>query len=248
MNKLNWITHTLAALMIVLAALGSLCSAVTQTAFDTQLYSGKSRQSVMDTLGVTDAMDISAQTTAYIGLTDGEQSVFAQEMVSFMKGETDAQPAVLNERERQHMLDVRALVLLAQRMSQAFMTIAAGLAVVIAWTGAREKRRRVLPGMLIGVMITATAAVLARVLMDVQGFEALFIRFHELFFTNDLWLLDPQTDVLIRMMPQLLFERAAADTAAAALRLFVIVCAMLCAVCFIVGGVIRRNLTERETP
>lgn len=248
MKRMSLITNVLAALMIVLAALGSLCSSVTQKAFDVQLYSGMSRQAVMDTLGVTDAMDVSAQTTAYIGLTDEEQSVFAQEMVSFMKGETDAQPAVLNEREQQHMLDVRSLVLLAQQASQVLMTIAAGLAVVIAWTGARSSRSAVPLGTLAGVVIIAAFAGLTAIMINMQSFEALFIRFHELLFANDLWLLNPQTDILIRMMPQLLFERAAMDVAVKALQTFMIVWIMQCAVYLIVGGMIRRNLTERETP
>jgi len=245
MKRMSLITNALAALMIVLAALGSLCSAVTQKAFDVQLYSGMSRQAVMDTLGVTDAMDVSAQTTAYIGLTDEEQNAFAEEIVSFMKGETDAQPAVLNEREQQHMLDVRKLVLLAQQVSKVLMTIAAGLAVVIAWTGAQEKRRGMPLGTLAGVAIIAAFVGLTAVMINARGFEALFIRFHEMFFTNDLWLLNPQTDILIRMMPQLLFERAAKGVVTGALQTFMIVYIMLSAVYFIVGGLIRRNLTER---
>ena len=248
MNRMKWITNDLAALMIVLAALGSLCTALVQKAHDPQLYSGMSRQAVMDTLGVTDAMDVSAQTTTYIGLTDEEQSAFANEMVSFIKGETDAQPAVLNEREQQHMRDVRGLVLLAQKVSQICMTIAAGLAVVIAWTGAQEKRRGMPPGILAGLAFIAAFAGLTAIMINGRGFEALFIRFHELFFANDLWLLNPQTDILIRMMPQLLFERAAMDVAVKALQTFMIVWIMQCAVYLIVGGMIRRNLTERETP
>lgn len=246
MKKISVITNVLAALMIILAAAGSLCTAVTKKAFDVQLYSGMSRQAVMDTLGVTDAMDVSAQTTAYIGLTDAEQNVFAEQTVSFMKGETNVLSDVLNEKEQQHMLDVRDLVLLAQQTAQVCMTIAAGLSVVIAWTGVQDKRRGLPLGALAGMAIIAAFVGLIAFMMNVQGFEAMFIRFHELLFANDLWLLNPQTDILIRMMPQLLFERAAKDVLSKALQTFVIVATMLCAVYFIVGGMIRRNLTERE--
>ena len=34
-----------------------------------------------------------------------------------------------------------------------------------------------------------------------KSFDDLFFRFHEVAFTNDLWLLDPSTDLLIRLMP-----------------------------------------------
>ena len=33
-------------------------------------------------------------------------------------------------------------------------------------------------------------------------FHRYFMIFHEIFFKNDLWLLDPDTDLLIRMLPE----------------------------------------------
>ena len=78
------------------------------------------------------------------------------------------------------------------------------------------------------------------------GFAAAFVRLHEGLFTNDLWLMDPATDVLIRMIPQLFFERAAVSVAARAGASFGIVCTLLLAVYAVVGGMIRRNLSERE--
>ncbi len=36
-------------------------------------------------------------------------------------------------------------------------------------------------------------------------FDSLFVLFHRIAFTNDLWLLDPRTDLLIRLMPVELF-------------------------------------------
>lgn len=245
MKKLTWITNTLACLMIVLAAVGALCGAVVTLATDEFTYSGMSRMAVMDVLGAADAQDTSTQITAYIGLTDIEQDDFAKEMVSFIKGETDAQPEILNEKERQHMLDVRALVNLAQTVSQGCMTIAAALAVVIAWTGAKGKRRGMPFGTLIGLGVIALGVFGVYAMLNAQGFEALFIRFHELFFTNNLWLMNPETDILIRMMPQLLFERAGMELVRLALQSFMITWILLCAVYLIVGGMIHRQLTEK---
>ncbi len=247
MNKLTWITNTFACLMIVLAAVGALCGAVKTLATDIDLYCGMSRTAVMDTLGVKDALDVSSQTTAYIGITDEQQHIFAEEMVRFMKGETDAQPEILNEKERQHMLDVRALVQLAQTVSQGCMGVAAGLAVVIAWTGAKGKRRGMPFGTLIGAAIVAASAFGVYALLNAQGFEALFVRFHELFFTNDLWLMNPETDILIRMMPQLLFERAGMELVRLSVQSFMITWILLMLVYMIVGGMIRRQLSERKS-
>ena len=240
------VTDALVFAMIVLAAAGSLCAALTQRAFDERLYSEQSRAAVADALGVSDAADADAQTSAYIGMTPAEQGVFARDIVSFLRGETDAQPAVLNAREQQHMLDVRRLIRLAQQTAQIFMTVAAGLCVMAAWTGARDVRRGLLPGMAAGLLLVAACVGVVAGLLRAQGFEALFVRMHEIVFDNDLWLLDPKTDILIRMMPQQLFERAAKDAAMQAAGTFAVVWALLCAVYRIVGGMIRRNLTERE--
>lgn len=242
MKKLSWITNALACLMIVFAALGAVCSAVNSLATDIDFYCAMSRQAVMDTLGVADESAV----TAYIGLAETQQHVFAEEIAAFMRSEMDAQPDILNETEQQHMYDVRKLVLLAQKASQACMTIAAALAVVIAWTGARDKRRGLPFGTIVGLVIVAAIAGGVYALLNASGFERLFVGMHELLFTNDLWMLDPRTDILIRMMPQLLFERAGMELARLAMRSAVITWMLLCAVYFCVGNMIRRNLTERE--
>ena len=38
-------------------------------------------------------------------------------------------------------------------------------------------------------------------LLMYTNFNKYFTYFHEIFFTNDLWLLNPETDVLIQMLP-----------------------------------------------
>ncbi len=39
----------------------------------------------------------------------------------------------------------------------------------------------------------------------IGGFERLFTTFHQVFFTNDLWLLDPGQDIVIGLMPLAFF-------------------------------------------
>ena len=38
--------------------------------------------------------------------------------------------------------------------------------------------------------------------MILTNFQTFWINFHKVFFTNDLWLLDPKTDLMIRMLPE----------------------------------------------
>ncbi len=52
-------------------------------------------------------------------------------------------------------------------------------------------------------LFSMLAAVL--VLWAVIDFDGLFVTFHRIAFRNDFWLLNPRTDLLIRLMPQALF-------------------------------------------
>ena len=78
------------------------------------------------------------------------------------------------------------------------------------------------------------------------GFAQMFTAVHEVLFDNDLWLMNPDTDILIRMMPQTLFEQALLNGANQALRVFLLVWVMLIALHEIVQRMIRRHLSERK--
>ncbi len=246
MKKLTWITGILVGVMVLLAALGSVCGAVDQIAADEQFYSGMSRAAVMKFLGVEDDPQASTKVSEYIGMTDEEQTAFASEMAAFMRGETDTQPAVLNEKEQQHMLDVRSLTQTAGSTSKTYLTAAAVLAVIAAWTGAKLKRR-MLPKLIGGLGAVSVIMLLVQGVMNEVasgGFAQLFVQMHETLFTNDLWLMDPQTDILIRMMPQPLFEQALLNGASIALRMLVIVLIMLFAVNFIIESMLHKHVAK----
>ena len=51
--------------------------------------------------------------------------------------------------------------------------------------------------LLFGVLVIGAVGVMVAI-----GFESTWERFHELAFTNDLWLLNPRTDHLIQMFPE----------------------------------------------
>ena len=242
MKKLSFITGILVCLAVLFAALGAVCGAVDQLARDEHFYGDMSRAAVAAYLPA----ETDEQVTAYIGLTDTEQDAFAKDMAAFMAGETDQQPDILNEKEQQHMLDVRGLTQSAAGMSKIHLTIAMILAVISAWTGARLKSRvkPQLTGALAAVSIIMIIVVNVMNQVTAGGFEGLFVQMHELIFTNDLWMMDPATDILIRMMPQPLFEQALLNTANFALRMLLIVCVMLTAVEEMVLRMIRRHLKK----
>ncbi|MGN0991237.1 MAG: DUF1461 domain-containing protein [Candidatus Ventricola sp.] len=244
MNKMAWITGILTGLMVLLAALGALGTAVESIAGDEALYGAQSRQAVMRANGFASEEEVSA----YIGLDAAQQQAAAGELAAYVTGGADALPEMLNENERQHMRDVRALIAQVSGMSRAALTAAAALAVVTAWTGAKLKRRRLprLIGGLAAVGLLALAALTAAGALASGGFAQMFTAMHGLLFDNDLWLMNPQTDVLIRMMPQTLFEQALLDVANRALRMLLIVWVTLLVLHAIVQSMIRRHLTEGE--
>ena len=245
MKGLSAVTGALICLAVLLSAAGAACGAVRSVAVDETLYGAKARLAVMDEMGLASEEEASA----VIGLDAAAQDALAAGIAAGMAAEfSDFALEPLNERERAHLCDVHALIQAAQRAAQLCVGIAAGLAVAAAWTGARLERRRraALLGGACGVLLLALLVGAAALAVYGGGFTAAFIRLHELLFTNDLWLMNPETDVLIRMMPQRLFERAAVTAAQRAGVSFAVICALLAAVYAIVGGMIRRNLSERE--
>lgn len=248
MSKLSILTGALAALLVLLSFTGALCGAVVREAEDVSLYGARSREAVREAMGLTSE----EETTAYIGLDAAEQEAFAQEMAVYMasgSGTAQDAPERLNEREAMHMADVRGLIAACDKAKTLCASLAGALAVAMAWTGVRLKRRRrtVLLGALIGAGLLALSAGGLLLAVHAAGFERAFVALHELLFSNDLWLLNPETDMLIRMMPQLLFERAAVYVAWGTLGVFGVMLAMLFAVYALVGGMSRRQLTEKKS-
>lgn len=121
---------------------------------------------------------------------------------------------VFSDREKAHMVDVRNLVILARTVMVAAFVAGAALWVVGCFLGKKKPGgvRASGIGYLAGAgtLVAATAAV---VFLAMQDFTAVFIRFHEIFFTNDLWILSAD-DMLIQMVPEPFFADCAALIAA----------------------------------
>lgn len=107
--------------------------------------------------------------------------------------------------EQQHMEDCRALF----RLDRKVLYAGAILSAVLAATAVLRENRRVWRWTTIGLAAIEVAVVLVA-LAAVVDFDRLFILFHRLSFSNDLWLLDPRTDLLIRLMPTRFFMTYAA--------------------------------------
>ena len=104
--------------------------------------------------------------------------------------------------EAAHMADCRELI----RLDRLVMFVSGGLALillgaaVLSGKGREDFRRGMLWGLL-GFGLLAGALLI----WAVADFDGFFLAFHRAAFTNEGWLLDPRTDLLIRLMPEEFF-------------------------------------------
>lgn len=121
-----------------------------------------------------------------------------QELISVTVTKNGQSINLFKQRETLHLLDVKELIRLDYRV----LAVSGGLILLITAIYALRRRWRALAGALLwgsGLSLVLAASVGVATLVD---FNALFIRFHLLSFSNDLWLLDPKTDYLIMLFPQ----------------------------------------------
>lgn len=116
-----------------------------------------------------------------------------------------------NDREIAHMEDVRDLFLGAIFLRRVCLVVA--VACLALLFGLKAKVHRVLPpalclgtGLFFGIL-----AVLAAIIST--DFSKYFVVFHHIFFKNDLWILNPETDMLINIVPEGFFLDTAARIA-----------------------------------
>lgn len=108
--------------------------------------------------------------------------------------------ALFNPREVGHMRDVKALMQTVFRLQEvAFVYVALYVCLAVLWSRERSLRRFARVSLVAGLVTCALFGLAAAAML--VGFEELFVQFHLLSFSNDLWQLDPRTDRLIQMFP-----------------------------------------------
>lgn len=126
------------------------------------------------------------------GYLSGREDVF---QYRFERGGTAY--LCFGEREQAHMRDVRALF----ELDRAVLTLALALSLLLLlFSLPRASRMAFARGAQAGagLVLLVCLALAAACLAD---FDGVFVLFHRLAFDNDLWLLNPATDLLIRLMP-----------------------------------------------
>ena len=109
-----------------------------------------------------------------------------------------------NEQDRLHMADVRNLFLGGLKLRNYAVILAIILMIVLRAKKA-DFRRLVPLGYLQALFVYLILAAILGVAMSID-FTSCFTLFHKLFFTNNLWIFDPETDYMIRMLPEGFFS------------------------------------------
>lgn len=175
--------------------------------------------SAVHTVGTDDALYFRLQMRenilGYAGVTEDDLLRLDEGLAEYLAGDAESlnlevdvfgveQPA-FNETERVHMADCFDLF----QMLRAVQKTAAILGVFAIAMGLWLARGKgvwaswLIGGALLWVPLIALGAWAA------LDFTAAFNFFHQMLFTNDLWLLNPRTDLLIRICPESMFASMA---------------------------------------
>lgn len=150
---------------------------------------------------------LSGVTLENSGLTDVERMSLNRDVAMYLAGRAQ-EISGASERALSHMADVRGLFTIARWAMYACFALAACF-LAFAWKHARDGLLRAYR---VCALIYAGLA-LALALACGIDFDSAFKAFHRLAFSNDLWILDPAQDALIRVLPGAFFARAAAAVA-----------------------------------
>lgn len=105
-----------------------------------------------------------------------------------------------NEQDRLHMADVRNLFL--GGLKARWILLAGAAVLLLIFAALKGDLKRTVPKAFftaLGIMGLITVILGCLFASD---FTRYFTIFHEIFFTNDLWMFDPDTDLMIRMLPE----------------------------------------------
>lgn len=152
---------------------------------------------------VADSVDMELEDLLYV--TD--------EMMDYLKDKREdlnieamingSQQEFFNQREIDHMEDVKVLFLKGMSLRTICIGILIGAVILLAVL--KASLIRVLPRMIqYGAGLFFGTLLLIGILIS-RDFTRAFTIFHELLFTNDLWILNPATDRLINIVPEPFF-------------------------------------------
>ena len=151
--------------------------------------------------------------TAHLNVPAGRYGDYAKAITHYLDGKTAAVQVTnpdsgelenaFSDKENAHLADVRGIVTALKIVRWAGGGLVIGL---LAFLYFRHKAQpaQFLSDAVRGFALSALFLLLITTGLTVWGavnFDGLFVTFHKLSFSNDLWLLNPNTDLLLALMP-----------------------------------------------
>lgn len=137
------------------------------------------------------------------GKSEEELLNISDDLIKYLKsnGNEEILEKTFNEREVLHMIDVQNLFILARNIRIFSFII---FLICILYFYKSNKLKNMLRSICLGLNFVYIF-VIGLFALIYTNFNKYFIIFHELLFDNDLWLLDPKTDLMIQMLPEPFF-------------------------------------------
>ncbi|NLW51984.1 MAG: TIGR01906 family membrane protein [Tissierellia bacterium] len=183
-NKVKTVAiHIWAFLLAIAIILGMLLMSISLKSQDVQFYNKFQRENSID--------EVTGKTHDELDGINLKIAYYLQTGYDYLL-EDD-----FNQKEVMHMQDVWKLFELAYRV----MSISVTIIIVSLMTSIflRVKDELMIKTLRYILVILGLVALMVAIMSF--DFNKYFVIFHEIFFDNDLWLLDPRTDLMIQMMP-----------------------------------------------
>ena len=108
---------------------------------------------------------------------------------------------VFDDRETSHMVDVKNLYATAAKVMYISLALSAG---ILIYLFIKDGKAGFFTGAIKGYQVAVAISAILIVIFGAAftfGFNTFWTMFHEVVFTNDLWLLDPRVSTMINMYP-----------------------------------------------
>tara|TARA_B100000700_G_scaffold73625_1_gene82142 strand:- start:6549 stop:7238 length:690 start_codon:yes stop_codon:yes gene_type:complete len=119
--------------------------------------------------------------------------------------ERDKSVNLFNQREIDHMVDVKNLIKFTLLFERISLVIIFFTLIISSYINGLKEIQRILIKIIYKSFIIWSGIILLIILGMVVNFNYTFTLFHKIFFRNDLWILDPRSDYLLIMFPERFF-------------------------------------------
>ena len=135
-------------------------------------------------------------------------------LARYLAGDENAldETELFNADEKAHMVDVYNIFAALRVIKNTAFALSVPLLVFVYYKRKNYSHIQLRLGIVLGVALFFLPFIAIGIWAAVD-FNSAFIRMHEILFSNDLWLMDPRTDLMIRMLPERFFMKLGLEAA-----------------------------------